>query len=120
MGSVREYFAGLPPASRKRLKEMRDIIRAVAPEAEEELAYGVPSFRLGGRPFVYYAAFKAHTSLYPMTDAIRQAHAAALKNYKTAKGTVQFPLDKPLPVALVKRLVKERLAEVRAKAKAAA
>jgi uncharacterized protein YdhG (YjbR/CyaY superfamily) len=120
MGSVREYFAGLPPASRKRLKEMRDVIRAVAPEAEEELAYGVPSFRLGGRPFVYYAAFKAHTSLYPMTDAIRRVHSAALKDYKTAKGTVQFPLDRPLPVALVKRLVKARAAEVRAKAKGAA
>jgi uncharacterized protein YdhG (YjbR/CyaY superfamily) len=120
MDSAREYFAGLPPASRKRLKEMRDIIRAIAPEAEEELAYGVPSFRLGGRPFVYYAAFKAHTSLYPMTDAIKRANAAALKDYKTAKGTVQFPLDKPLPVALVKRLVKARLAELRAKAKGAA
>jgi len=114
--AVRAYLAGLPPKARTRVKEMRAVIRAAAPEAAESISYGIPTYKIGGRPFVYCAAFKNHTSLYPMTAAIRRAHAAALKGYKMSTGTVQFPLDKPLPVTLLKRLVRARLAELRAKA----
>jgi uncharacterized protein YdhG (YjbR/CyaY superfamily) len=109
----RAYFAMLPPAVRARMKAVRDIVRGIAPDAVEVFSYGIPGFRLDGKPLVWYAAFKQHTSLYPMTASIRKGHAAALKGYKMSTGTVQFPLDGPLPTALVKRLVKARLAELR-------
>lgn len=110
---VRAYFAAQPPEARRALNAMRDAIRAVAPQAEETFAYRIPAFTHNGRPFLYYAAFKHHVSLYPMTAAIRAAHAHALKGYKVSTGTIQFPLDGALPVALIKRLVRSKLGEVR-------
>lgn len=109
----RAYFASLPPAVRTRMKNVRDMVRDIAPDAVEVFSYGIPGFKLDGKPLVWYAAFKHHTSLYPMTAAIRKTHAAALKDYRMSTGTVQFPLDQPLPSALVKRLIKARLAELR-------
>jgi uncharacterized protein YdhG (YjbR/CyaY superfamily) len=109
----RDYLASLPPAVRVRMKAIRDMVRVIAPDAVEVFSYGIPGFKLDGKPLVWYAAFTHHTSLYPMTASIRKAHAAALKGYKMSTGTVQFSLDKPLPAALVRRLVKARLAELR-------
>jgi uncharacterized protein YdhG (YjbR/CyaY superfamily) len=109
----RAYFASLPPVVCSRMKAIRDMVRALAPDAVEVFSYGIPGFKLDGKPLVWYAAFKQHTSLYPMTASIRKAHATALKGYKMSTGTVQFPLDEPLPTALVQRLVRARLAELR-------
>jgi uncharacterized protein YdhG (YjbR/CyaY superfamily) len=112
---IRAYLAALPADARRASTKIRAAIRAAVPRAEEHFSYRMPGFRLDGKALVWSAAWKQHTSLYPITGAIQEAHAVALKGYKTAKGTVQFPLAKPVPVALVKRLVKARAAEVRKK-----
>jgi len=118
--AVRAYIAARPPAVRKRLQQIRAIVlatlRATAPAAVEHFSYGIPGFRLAGQALVWYAAFKQHIGLYPITPALLRAHRIDVSGYATSKGTVRLPLDEPLPVALVKRLVKARAAEALARA----
>jgi uncharacterized protein YdhG (YjbR/CyaY superfamily) len=106
--TVSEYIKRLPKESQAPLKQLRAIVKKMAPDAEEGISYGIPVFKLNGKMFVYIAGFKNHTSLYPAprgNDEFKEDLAA----YKGGKGTVQFPLDKPLPVGLIKRIIKFRI-----------
>ena len=112
---VRAYIAALPPDARRVLKKMREAIRSAAPGTTEVISYGIPTFKLDGRPLIYYAAWKNHTSLYPMTAAIQRSLGSELDGYEKSKGTIRFPLTSPPSSALVKRLVKARIAELKQK-----
>jgi uncharacterized protein YdhG (YjbR/CyaY superfamily) len=102
---VRTYLAALPADTRRHVQKLREAIRAAAPGAVESFGYGMPAFSLGGKPFIWYAAWKHHCSLYPLSEAITRALAAELEGYETSgKGTIRFRLDEPLPTALVTRL----------------
>jgi len=107
--SIDEYIATFPEEIRKILKELRSTIKASAPDAEEKFSYGMPTFFLNGN-LVHFAAFKTHIGFYPTPSGI-EAFKDELSIYKGAKGSVQFPIDKPLPLKLISKIVKFRVAE---------
>jgi uncharacterized protein YdhG (YjbR/CyaY superfamily) len=105
-----EYIARVPPPSRRSFHQLRTVIQSVMPDgAVETISYRIPAFRLNGRIVVWFAAFANHCSLFPTAEVI-QAFKTELKDFSTSKGTIHFPLDKPIPAALVKKIVKARLA----------
>ena len=114
--TVDEYLARVPEPARTTLNKIRAAIRSVVPpETTETISYGVPTFKYNG-PVIWFAAFSNHCSVFP-TAAVIEKFKDELKGYKTSKGTIQFPVDKPLPAALVKKMVKARLAEIELKKK---
>ncbi|HYX20261.1 MAG TPA: DUF1801 domain-containing protein [Thermoanaerobaculia bacterium] len=108
--TVAEYLRRVPAPERRALQALRRTIRSAAPGAEERISYGIPSFYAGGRMLVAYAVAARHCAFHPGALPVR-THAAALAGYSTSKGTVRFDPEKPLPAALVRRLVATRLAE---------
>lgn len=109
MNSIDEYIASFPKDIQALLETMRTTIRSAAPEAEETISYGMPTFRLKGN-LVHFAAFKHHIGFYPVPSGI-EAFKQELAPYKSAKGSVQFPLNQPLPLDLISRIVTFRVAE---------
>jgi uncharacterized protein YdhG (YjbR/CyaY superfamily) len=110
---LRTYFAAQPPAVRRILKKMRTDLRAALPGAEDAISYKIPALRLGGRIVVWYAGWKSHVSVYPVTPALVRALGPAAAKLETAKGTLRFPLERPPSAALLKRIAKARLAQLR-------
>ena len=110
--SVDAYFTSLPSQQRTQLQKLRDTIAVAAPEAEEGITYSMPGFLLGGKGFVGYMAFKDHYSFFPMSPSAIEAHRDELGDHVTGKGTISFEYGERLPVALIKKVVKARLAEV--------
>ena len=108
--AIDDYLAALSADKRAALEKLRKAIRAAAPAAEECISYQLPAFRLNG-VLVAFAASANHCSFYPGNGSTVAAFKAELKNYDTSKGTIRFPADKPLPVALVRKIVKARIAE---------
>lgn len=110
--TVDEYLAALSDDRRAAMQELRQAIRAAAPEATEAISYLMPAFRSHGDQFlVSYAAFKHHYSLFPASEAVTTACGEDLAPYLSGKGTIRFPADQPIPVALVTRIVEVRLTE---------
>lgn len=112
--TINEYIASFPKDVQAVLQQVRDTIKKAAPGAEEGIAYGMPAFTLNG-PLVYFGAFKSHIGFYA-TPTGHEAFSEELSHYKQGKGSVQFPLDKPLPLDLITRIVQFRVAENREKA----
>ncbi len=107
---VDEYLSRLPADSRVALEKLRNTIKSIVPDAVEVISYQIPTFKYQDRMLVSYAAFAEHCSFFPGAAPIA-AHQSDLKGYRTSKGTIRFPVNKPLPATLVKKLVKTRIAE---------
>jgi uncharacterized protein YdhG (YjbR/CyaY superfamily) len=111
---VDEYLAGVPSEARATLEKLRQTIKAAAPMASEVISYQMPMYKHHGM-LIGFAAFKDHCSIFP-GSAVMEAFKEELERYDTSKGTIRFPFDKPLPAALVKKLVKARIKENQARA----
>jgi uncharacterized protein YdhG (YjbR/CyaY superfamily) len=111
--SVDEYIAGFPPETRRRLQELRSLAHEVAPGVTERISYGMPTFDLAGHVLVYFAGYARHIGLYPVAGPVADALEEELRPFKRGKGSVRLPLDRALPVALVRRIIELRVGQIR-------
>jgi uncharacterized protein YdhG (YjbR/CyaY superfamily) len=108
--SMDEYIASFPEEMQRILQEVRTTMKAAAPQLEERISYGIPTFTLNGKYVIYFAGWKNHISIYPIPTA-DAAFTEKIAPYMSGKGTLKFPLDKPMPLKLISKMVKLRLAE---------
>lgn len=118
--SIDEYIANFPEDVQKILQEIRAVIRDVAPGAVETISYDMPTFNLNGTYLIYFAGWKKHVALYPVTGNVAKALSDELSGYKGTKGSVHFPLNKPMPLDLIREITRLRIAENEAAAGKAA
>lgn len=109
MATVEKYLDEITPNQREHFERIRKIVREVAPQAEESISYGVPTFKVNGRPLLYFGAFKDHMSIFPGAPVELKEK---LKDYKLGKGTIQFTEAKPLPEPIIKEILQNRLAKI--------
>jgi uncharacterized protein YdhG (YjbR/CyaY superfamily) len=110
--SVDEYIAAFPKEVQGILQEIRETIKEAAPDVDETISYGMPAFNLNGKYLIYFAGWKKHVALYPVDGKIVTALSEELAGYKGTKGSVHFPLNKPMPLDLIRKIVALRLAEM--------
>ena len=110
--SIDEYISTFPAETQRLLQEVRETIRTAAPKAGEKISYGIPTFILNDTYLIYFAGWKNHISVYPIPSGSETFNKQVSK-YMAGKGTLKFPIDKPLPLKLIKQIVKYRLAENR-------
>ena len=109
--TIDEYLATVDADKRAALQKLRKTIKSVVPKSEECFSYGLPAFSLNGKPFAGFAAAAKHCSYYPMSGSVTATLKKELKDFETSKGAIKFQADKPLPTALVRKLIRARLAE---------
>lgn len=112
-GSIDEYIADFPAETRAALEELRTLISLAAPEASETISYAIPTFDLEGKHLVHFAGYAKHVGLYPTPSGL-SAFKEELEPYQSGKGTARFPLGRPLPADLIRRIVEFRIHEVKA------
>ena len=108
--SIDAFISSYPAEIQQVLQNIRVTIQSAAPNAEEAISYGIPTFKLNGKNLVHFSALKKHIGFYPTPSGIKQFEKE-LKGYECAKGSIKFPLDKPIPYSLIKKIVKFRLKE---------
>lgn len=115
--SIDEYIATFPDDVQKKLQQVRSTIKKAAPGAEEKISYGIPAFNLNGQYLIYFAGYKKHIGMYPVPGGVKEFEKDFAPYYTSGKGTIQFPLEKPIPVGLISKIVKFRIKKNKEKAK---
>jgi uncharacterized protein YdhG (YjbR/CyaY superfamily) len=108
---VNEYIAQVPDEKRPVLARLRELVLSLAPDAAESISYGLPTYKVNGKPLVYFGTAKTHYAVYAISGVIREKYAEDLAGYSMSKGTIRFPFDKAFPGALIKKLVEAQIEE---------
>ncbi len=115
--NVDDYIALYPAEVQERLIQLRNLVREIAPDAQESISYAIPAYKLKGKPLIYFAGYAKHTGVYPLPESPSPELEAEMAPFVTGKGTLQFPHNQPLPLDLIDRVISSRLESLTAKGK---